>query len=55
MEESRNVYKMSAIKQEGKRLVWKSMRRWEDNMRIELKEIGLHRVDWIHLTQDMDR
>jgi hypothetical protein len=30
-------------------------RRWEDNIRMDLREIGWKRVDWIHLAQDRDQ
>jgi len=31
------------------------MRRWEDNIRMDLRDIGWKGVEWIHLAQDMDR
>jgi hypothetical protein len=31
------------------------MRRWEDNMKMDLQEVGLWGMDWIYLGQDMDR
>jgi hypothetical protein len=31
------------------------MRRWEDNIKMDLREIGLEGVDWIQLTQDNDQ
>jgi hypothetical protein len=42
-------------KPEGKRLLGSPRRRWEDNIKIYLKEIGFANVDWIHLAQDRDR
>jgi hypothetical protein len=39
-------------KPEGKRLFGISRRRREDNIRIDLREIGSEDVDWIHLAQD---
>jgi hypothetical protein len=30
-------------------------RRWEDNIKMDLKKIGWECVDWIHLTQDRDQ
>jgi hypothetical protein len=30
-------------------------RRWEDNIRMDLREIGCGTMDWIHPTQDMDQ
>jgi hypothetical protein len=31
------------------------MHRWEDNIRMDIREIGWEAVDWIHLTQDRDK
>jgi hypothetical protein len=39
-------------KSEGKRPLERSRRRWEDNIRTDLREIGWESVDWIHLAQD---
>jgi hypothetical protein len=39
----------------GKRPLGRPRRRWEDGIRIDLKEIGLGGVDWIRLAQDRDR
>jgi ribosome biogenesis protein Nip4 len=39
-------------KHEGKRLFRKKRHRWEDNIRMELREIGWDFVDWMHLAQD---
>jgi len=40
---------------EGKRPFGRSRRRWEDNIKIDLQEVGCGWVDWIELTQDRDR
>jgi hypothetical protein len=45
MEEMRNVYKMLAGKPEGKRSLGRHSRRWDVNIRIDLREIGLQVVD----------
>jgi len=42
-------------KPEGKRLLGGSRYRWEDNIRIDLGEIGWESVDWIHLAQDREQ
>jgi hypothetical protein len=42
-------------KPEGKRPLRRPRRRWEDGMRLDLREIGLGGVDWIRLAQDRDR
>jgi hypothetical protein len=41
-------------KPEGKRPLGRSRGRWEDNIRMNLTEIGWEVVDWIHLTEDRD-
>jgi hypothetical protein len=53
--EERKVYKVLVGKPEGKRLLGRPRRRWEDWIRMDLKEIGLGGVDWIRLSQDRDR
>jgi hypothetical protein len=42
-------------KPEGKRPLGRPRRRWEDGIRMDLREIGLGGVDWIRLSQDKDR
>jgi hypothetical protein len=49
------MYKVLVGKPEGKRPVGRPRRRWEDGIRIDLREIGLGGVDWIRLAQDRDR
>jgi hypothetical protein len=51
MGEERRVYNVLVGKPEGKR----PKRRWEDGIRMDLREIGLGGVDWIRLAQDRDR
>jgi hypothetical protein len=48
-------YKVLVRKPEGKRPLGRPRRRWEDGIRIDLREIGLGGVDWIRLAQDRDR
>jgi hypothetical protein len=55
MGEERKVYKVLVGKPEGKRPLGRPRRRWEDGMRMILREIGLGGVDWIRLSQDRDR
>jgi hypothetical protein len=55
MGEERKVYKVLEGKPEGKRPLGRPRRRWEDGIRIDLREIGLGGVDWIRLSQDRDR
>jgi hypothetical protein len=40
---------------EGRRPLGRPRRRWEDNIKMGLEEIGFGDVDWIHLAQDRDR
>jgi hypothetical protein len=42
-------------KPEGKRPLGRPMRRWEDGIKMDLREIGCGSVDWIQLAQDRDR
>jgi hypothetical protein len=42
-------------KPEGKRLLGRLMRSWEDNIKMDLKRVGCGGVDWIELAQDRDR
>jgi hypothetical protein len=49
--EKRNAYRILVRNQEGKRLLGRSGRRCEDNVKIDLKEIGLGDMDWICLAQ----
>jgi hypothetical protein len=42
-------------KPEGKRPLGRPKRRWEDGIRMDLREVGLGSVDWIQLAQDRDR
>jgi hypothetical protein len=42
-------------KPEGKRPLGRPRRRWQDNIKIDLREVGCGGVDWIELAQDRDR
>jgi hypothetical protein len=55
MGEMRNEYKILMAEHEVKRLVRRPRRRWEDNIRMYLMEIGWGGVDWMRLAQDRDR
>jgi hypothetical protein len=55
MGEDRNVYRVWTGKPEGKRPHGRPRRRWEDGIRMDLREIGWGSVDWIQLAQDRDR
>jgi hypothetical protein len=55
MGEERKVYKVLVGKPEGKTPLGRPRRRWEDGIRMYLREIGLGGVDCIRLSQDRDR
>jgi hypothetical protein len=55
MGEERKVYKVLVGKPEGKRPLGRPRLRWEDGIRMDLREIGFGGVDWIQLSQDRDR
>ena len=42
-------------KPEGKRPLGRPRRRWGDNIKIDLQELGCGSMDWIELAQDRDR
>jgi hypothetical protein len=49
------VYRALVGKPEGKRPVVRHRRRWVDNIRLAVKEVGCGYTDWIGLAQDRDR
>jgi hypothetical protein len=51
----RNVYRLLVKNPEGKRPLGRSRRRWEDNIKMDLTEIGWEGVNCIHLVRDSDR
>jgi hypothetical protein len=53
--EKRNAYRILAGKPERKRPLGRPRRRWEDNIRMDLREIGWDGMDWIDLPQDRDQ
>jgi hypothetical protein len=55
MGEVRGVYRVLVGKPEGKRPLGRPRRRWEDSVRMDLKEMGCGSEDWIGLAQDRDR
>ena len=54
MEERRVVYKVLMGKPEGKRPLGRLRRRWEDNIKMDLQEVGKGCEDWMELAQDRD-
>ena len=55
MEEGRGVHKVLVWKPEGKRPLGRPRRRWEDNIKTVLHEVGRGCGDWMELAQDRDR
>ena len=49
------VYRVLVGKTAGRRLLGKPRRRWVDNIRTDLQEVGCGYMDWIGLAQDRDR
>ena len=55
MWERRGVYRVLVGKSAGKRPLGRPRRRWEDNIKMDLQEVGCGGMDWIGLAQDRDR
>ena len=55
MEEGRGVHKVLVRKPEGKRPLGRPRRIWEDNIKIDLREMGRGCGDWMELAQDRER
>ena len=55
MGEDRGVQRVLVGKPEGKRPLGRSRHRWEDNIKMDLQEVGGGRGDWMELAQDRDR
>ena len=55
MGEERRVYRVLVGKPEGRRPMGRPRRRWADNIRMAVQEVGCGYMDWIGLTQDRDR
>jgi len=55
MGDRRDVYSVLVEKHEGKRPLGRPRRSWEDNIKLDLQEVGCGGMDWIELAQDRDR
>jgi hypothetical protein len=55
MGEGRGAYRILLGRPEGRRPLGRPRRRWEDNIKINLQEVGWKGVDWIDMTEDRDR
>ena len=55
MGERRGIYRVLVGKPEGKTPLGRTRHRWEDNIKMDLQEVGCGGMDWIKLAQDRDR
>ena len=53
--EKKGAYRVLMEKPEGKRPLGRPRRGWEDNIRMDLQEVGCRGMDWIELAHDRDR
>jgi hypothetical protein len=53
--ERRNAYRILVGKPEGRRPLGRPRRRWVDNIKMDLREIGWNSIDWIDLVQDRNQ
>jgi len=51
----RGAYRVLVVKSEGKRPLGRHRRRWEDNIKIGVQELGCVGMDWTDLSKDRDR
>jgi hypothetical protein len=49
--EGRSVYRVLVGRAEGRKPLGRHRRRWEDNIKMDLREIGIDRANWIELAQ----
>jgi hypothetical protein len=52
MGEGKDVYRVLVGRSEGKRPLGRSRHRWEDNIKLDFRELGIDGANWIHLAQD---
>jgi hypothetical protein len=55
MGERRGVYRVLVRKPERKRVLGRPRCRWEDNIKMDLQDVGCRGTDWFELAQDRDR
>jgi hypothetical protein len=55
MDKRRSLHRILVGKPEGKRPLGRYRRRWDDNIKMDLQEVGWRGLDWIDLAQDRDR
>jgi hypothetical protein len=55
MGERRDAYRVLVGRPEGRRPLGRPRRRWKDNIKMDLQEVGWRGMDWIDMAQDRDR
>jgi hypothetical protein len=55
MRDRRDVFRAFVVKPEGKKPLGRPRRRWDDNIKMDLQEVGCGSMDWIEMAQDRDR
>jgi hypothetical protein len=55
MEEGRGLYRVLVGKPEGKRPLVRPRRRWEEDIKTDVQDVGSGGMNWIELAQDRDR
>ena len=55
MVERRGIHRVLVGKPEGKRSLGRPRHRWEDNIKMDLQEVGCGGMDWVKLAHDRDR
>jgi hypothetical protein len=55
MGEERGAYRILVGRPEGRRPLARPRRRWEDNIKMDIQEVGWGGMNWIELAQDRDR
>ena len=55
MDQSRYAYRVLVVKPEGKRPLGRPRRRWEDNIKMDLREVGCDPGKWIDFAEDREK
>jgi hypothetical protein len=55
MGEGRGAYRVLVERPKGRRPLGRPRRRWEDNIKMDLQEVGWGCMDWIDMAEDRDR
>jgi len=55
MEKRRGIYRVLVRKPERKRQLWRPRCRWEDNIKMDLQDVGCGGMNWIELAQGRER